>query len=121
VDFFWPADDAASVVRARFDRTDWQARVVAYRPVEVTTDGSDLVVRFRYEGHADLFAVRFSLGRMPEGPQTGEVCEPLDEWAQEVDWVLDEELNTGMVQTAERTVMEDGLVFLRWRNPSGVR
>jgi hypothetical protein len=110
MDFFWPAIEAAAVVRSRFDRTGWQARVVAYRPVEVTTDGSDLVVAFRYEGHSELFAVRFSLDRMPEGPQTGELCESLEDWAQEVDWGLDEELNTCMVQTAERTVTEDGLV-----------
>jgi hypothetical protein len=121
MDFFWPADDAAAVVRSRFDRTDSQARVMAYRPAEVTTDGSDLVVVFRYGGHPELFAVRFSLALMPEGPQTGEVCESLDDWAQEVDWVLDEELNTGMVETADRTVADDGVVTLRWRTPSGIR
>lgn len=121
MEFFWPAEDAAAVVRSRFDRTNWQARVVSYRPVEVTTDGSDLVVRFRCDGHPELFAVRFSLGLMPEGPQTGEVCESLDDWAQEVDWVLDEELNTRMVETAERTVADDGVVTLRWRNPSSAR
>lgn len=65
VDSFWPADDAAAVVRSRFQRTNWQARAVAYRPVEVTTDGSDLVVTFRFEGHPETFAVRFSLARMP--------------------------------------------------------
>lgn len=121
MDFFWRAEDAATVVRSRFDRTNWQARVVAYRPVEVTTDGGDLVVVFRYGGLPELFAVRFSLARMPEGPQTGEVCESLDDWAQEVDWVLDEELNTRMVETAERTVADDGVVFLRWRSPLGIR
>ena len=89
-------------MRSRFDRTNWQARVVAYRPVEVATDGGDLVVVFRYGGLPELFAVRFSLTRMPEGPQTGEVCESLDDWAQEVDWVLEEELNTAW-----------------WRQPSG--
>jgi hypothetical protein len=121
MDFFWPADDAAAVVRSRFDTTSWQARMVAYRPVEVTTEGSDLVVVFRYRGHPELFAVRFSLAHMPEGPQTGEVCESLDDWAQEVDRVLDEELNTGMVETAERTMADDGVVILRWRNTSGIR
>ena len=45
--------------------------------MEVTTDGSDLMVVFRYEGYAELFAVRLSLDRMPGGPQTGEVCESL--------------------------------------------
>ena len=121
MDFFWPAEDAAAVVRSRFERTNWQQRVVAYRPVDVTTDGSDLVVVFRYGGLPELFAVRFLLARMPEGPQTGEVCESLDDWAQEVDWVLDEELNTCMVETAERTVADDGVVFLRWRSPLGIR
>lgn len=121
MDFHWPADAAAAVVRSRFEKVNWQARVVAYRPVEVAVDGSDLVVVLRYEGYSELFAVRFSLDRMPEGPQTGEVCDSLDDWAEEVDWVLDEELNTCMVQTAERTVTEDRLAFLQWRNPSGVR
>lgn len=121
MDFFWSASDAAAVVRSRFDRTNWQARGGAYRPVEVTTDGSDLVVTFRHEGHPGTFAVRFSLARMPEGPQTGKVCESLDDWAQEVDWVLDEELNTLMVETAERIVADDGVVTLRWRNPTGTR
>jgi hypothetical protein len=58
---------------------------------------------------------------MPEGPQTGEVCDSLDDWAEEVHRVLDEELNTRMVETAERTVADDGVVTLRWRNPSGER
>ncbi|GAA5115911.1 hypothetical protein GCM10023339_23750 [Alloalcanivorax gelatiniphagus] len=121
MDFFWPADDAAAAVRARFDATDWQARAVDYRPVDVTTDGRDLVVVLSHHGHSESFAVRFSLDRMPEGPQTGEVCESLVEWAQEVDWVVDEELSTGLVQTAERIVADDGVVLLRWRNPSGIR
>ena len=121
MDSFWPADHAAAVVRSRFGRMNWQALAVAYRPVEVTTDGSDLVIRFRYEGHPELFAVRFSLARMPEGPQTGEVCASLEDWAGEVGWVLDEELNTRMVDTAERTVANDGVVNLRWRNPTGTR
>lgn len=121
VDFFWPAEDAAAAVRSRFERTNWQARVVDYRPVEVAADGSDLVVVFRFVGYAELFAVRFSLSRMPEGPQTGEMCESLDAWAEEVDWVLDEELNTCMAQTAERAMGDDGVVILQWRNPSGIR
>jgi hypothetical protein len=75
-DFFWPAAEAAAAVRSRFESTSWEARVVAHRAVDVTTDGSD--------------------------------------------WVLDEELNTCMVETAER-ISADGVVTLRWRNPSGIR
>ena len=106
VDIFWPAEDAAAAVRSRFQRTNWQARVVDYRPVEVAADGSDLVVVFRFVGYAELFAVRFSLSRMPEGPQTGEMCESLDAWAEEVDWVLDEELNT--LHGADRRASDGG-------------
>ena len=95
--------------------------MVAYRPVEVTTDGSDLVVVFRYGALPELFAARFSLDLMPERPQTGEICESLDDWAEEVYWVLDEQVNTSIVETAERTVADDGVVSLRWRNPSGIR
>lgn len=49
------------------------------------------------------------------------MCGSLEEWAEEVDWVLDEELNTRMVETAERTVADDGVVTLWWRNPTGIR
>jgi hypothetical protein len=56
--FFWRADDAAAVVHSRFKQTDWQARAVAYRPAEVVPDGRVLMVVFRYEGYAELFALR---------------------------------------------------------------
>jgi hypothetical protein len=90
--FFWPAEDAGAAVRSRLQRVDWESRVVAYRPVDVATDDKALVCHSATAGSAR--------------------CSPR---------TLDEELNTGMVQTAERTVTSDGLVMLRWRSPSGVR
>lgn len=116
--YFWQPDDVAATVRALFERVDWDRRGV-YRTQEVAVNGSDLLVTFHYEGFPELFGVRFSLDNLPEGPCTGGVCDSVEEWAEEVDWTLDEELNTRMVQTAERTVVDDGLVMLRWRNASG--
>lgn len=117
---FWHPDEAVAAVRSQFERADW-ARRPPYRPVEVTVAGAELVVRFRYEGHIELFAVRFSLDHMPQGPCTGELCQTVEEWAQEVDWTLDEELGTRMVQTAERMVDHDGVVTLLWGNGSRTR
>ena len=120
--YFWSADDAVAVLRSHFERVNWEQRFFPpYRPVEVTVAGDDLVVKFHYDGYAELFAVRFSLDRMPEGPCTGDVCQTVEDWAEEIDWTLDEELGTRMVQTAERTVADDGVVTLRWRNGPGIR
>jgi hypothetical protein len=120
VTYFWQPDDVCAAVRSRFDWVNWDSRG-AYRPQKVAVDGGDLLVTFRYEGYTELFGVRFSLDNMPQGPCTGDVCESLDDWAEEVDWTLDEELNTRMVQTAKRSVSAEGLVMLRWRNASGTR
>ena len=120
--YFWPAAVAVAAVRSHFERVNWEQRFFPpYRPVEVTVAGDDLVVKFHYDGYAELFAVRFSLDRMPEGPCTGDVCQTVEDWAEEIDWTLDEELGTRMVQTAERTVADDGVVTLRWRNGPGIR
>jgi hypothetical protein len=124
--YFWQADDAVAAVRSLFETVNWELETLKelrapYRPVEVTRVGDELVVQFHYRGYTELFAVRFSLDRMPEGPCTGEVCQTVEQWAQEIDLTMDEEIGTQMVQTAERTVADDGVVTLLWRSGSGTR
>lgn len=87
-------------------------------PVEVLLDGEDLLVTFRWPAQPHLLGVRFRPSESPEGPSTGEVCLSPEEWAQEVGWVLMEELDTGLVHRGRRSVTDQGVVELHYR-PDG--
>ena len=81
-------------------------------PVEVLLDGDDLLVTFHWPDEPHLFGIRFHSSVSPEGPSTGDGCESPEEWAQEVDWVLTEELDTGLVHRGRRSVTDQGVVEL---------
>lgn len=78
-------------------------------------DGDDILVTFRWPGEADGLGMRFRPSEAPVGPCTGELCEAPTQWANEVGWVLMEELETGLAQRAPRCVTADGVVELRYR------
>lgn len=84
-------------------------------PAEVLLDGEDLLVTFSWPDQPQLFGIRVRPSESPEGPSTGEVCESAEEWAQEVAWVLMEELGTGLVHHGRRTVTTQGIVELHYR------
>ena len=84
-------------------------------PVEVLLDGEDLLVTFLWRDELHRLGVRFRTSKSPEGPSTGEMCETPEEWAQEVALVLMEELDTGLVHRAPRSVTEQGVVELHYR------
>lgn len=109
--YFWRADDAVAAVRSLFARENWETRA-PYRPVEVTVAEDDLMDRFRYEANTEFFAVQFSLDRMPEGL----VCRRRMGSGS----CLDARRGAGDADDADRgpTVVEDGVVMLRWRIPS---
>lgn len=80
----------------------------------------ELLVGFWWQREPTRYRVRLSLHLIPQGPSTGEVCESSAHWATEVGWVLMEELETGLVARAPRTLAPDGLVDLLWRaGPAG--
>ena len=112
----WTNEAVVTAVRSRL--CDVSAERDGFAPAHVALDAEDILVTFRWRGDSQLYGVRFALADVPTGPSTGEVCESPDAWAQEVSWVLDEEIGTGLVQEAHRTVTPDGLVLLRWRNGS---
>lgn len=84
-------------------------------PAQVSLDGDDLLVTFRWPGEPHIFGVRFPLGEVPVGPSTGEVCESPEEWAWEVSLVMAEELGTGLVRRGRRTETPRGVVELDYR------
>ena len=112
----WTNEAVVTAVRSRLRHVSAEREL--YAPAHVALDAEDILVTFRWRRDSQMYGVRFSLTNVPTGPSTGEVCESPDEWAQEVSWVLDEEIGTGLVQEAHRTVAPDGLVLLRWRSGS---
>ena len=108
----WPPEQLHDVVRSVVSAVEAGDEVV---PAEVLLDGDDLLVTFAWPGQPHLFGVRFRPSESPEGPSTGEVCESPTEWAHEVALELMEELGTGLVHRARRTVTDQGVVELHYR------
>lgn len=94
----WADEAVVAAVRSRLLHVS--AERGGYAPAHVALDAEDILVTFRRRRDSQLYGLRFSLANLPTGPSTGEVCGSPDEWAQEVRWVLDEEIGTGLVQEA---------------------
>jgi len=84
-------------------------------PVRALPDEDDLLITFHWPGEPDLFGIRFHPSESPVGPSTGDVCESPEEWADEVAWVLTEELDPRLVNRARRSVTQTGVVELHHR------
>lgn len=115
----WTDDDLLAAVRrclsASSPRSPWQflgAEVVGRAVRVVFTLRRDERLG-RHEPGA--FAVDYTLTDLPEGANTGEVCDTPYEWAEEVWLDIEEEVATGGVWRAERSVGPDRVVLLRWQ------
>jgi hypothetical protein len=114
----WPDADVLAAVRSHFAG----ARMLdGYVPLGVSIEGRTLLVTFRRTSISvprddTAYGLQFSLRTLPRGTNTGEECQDVEEWAQEVRWDLDEEIGTGLVEEAARRVRDDGVVVLRWRH-----
>ena len=103
----WTAERLLALVQARVRRgADGDGKT----PMQAVLDGSDIVVTFHWRDDPQLYGVRFATSEAPVGPCTGDVCGTSEEWAQEVGWVLMEELDTGLVIRGRRTLTPDGVV-----------
>jgi hypothetical protein len=77
--------------------------------------GDELRVVFHVmSGEPGRFATMYTLEPF-EGPNTGEECRSIQDWANEIAWDLDENIDNGGLIWAARYVGENGLVFLDWR------
>ena len=58
--------------------------------------------------------MRYDLTDVPIGNNTGLLCATPEDWAFEIVLTMDEQVLTGGVRRAERTLGSDGLTVLRW-------
>ena len=87
-------------------------------------EGHDVLVVFRVKAtspvgvelsDSDRLGVLYPLADLPNGPSTGMPCDTVERWASEIAWDLDEQVDTGLIASAERAPRDPGLVLLRWR------
>jgi len=107
-----------------------RSSLVANRPFSNWTyeradlEGDDVLVVFRVKASAPVrphlgrdhrFGVLYPLADLPHGPSTGMPRDTVEQWADEIAGDIDEQVDTGLIATAERTARPPRLVLLRWR------
>ena len=88
-----------------------------FEPAEL--NGDQLLVVFRvappwWRGSENRFGVYYSIADQPYGVGTGMECRTPEEWAGEIDELMNEQVATGGLHRAERVPGPDGLALLRW-------
>jgi hypothetical protein len=81
-------------------------------PTDVVVRGQELLVVFQWQRDRAVYAFPVPLDDLSASPWTGEPVESPEEWADEVVWLLDEELMTGYLAGASRQLV-DGRIELR--------
>jgi len=104
----WSPDEVLAAVRTRlsFNGSGWTFE-------RADLDGDKVLVIFNVDD-GRRFGVHYDLAEVPMGNNTGLPCETPDAWADEIDLTMDEQVATGGVARAERTVRADGLTVLSW-------
>lgn len=117
----WGPDEVLTAVRSLLSSAT-SPRMWTYECADL--DGGRLLLVFRVKAGAPArpahecetrFAVSYSLADLPYGPNTGTACATPEEWAVEIGWDMDEQIETGGVGRAERAQGQVGVVLLRWR------
>ncbi|MEU1390127.1 MULTISPECIES: hypothetical protein [unclassified Nonomuraea] len=113
----WSRDDVLAAVRARLLRPG--AVTAGFAGVEVVAEGDGMLVAFRWRRDPNTYAVRIGFPAAPESAWTGLPVSSAGEWACDVEFLLMEELDTGLVRRSRRTV-RDGRVLLDTRDAPDV-
>ncbi|MFF4190011.1 hypothetical protein [Nonomuraea sp. NPDC001831] len=113
----WSRADALAAVRARLLRPG--AVTAGFAGVEVVAEGDGLLVVFRWRRDPNTYALRIGFPAASESAWTGLPVSSADAWAHDVEFLLMEELDTGLVRRSRRTV-RDGRVLLDTRDAPDV-
>ncbi len=82
-----------------------------YSAVDVVAEPDAMVVLFRWRRDPNTYAVKVGYPAGPKSPWTGLPVNSIDDWAADVECLLMEELDTGLVRRSRRMV-RDGYVLL---------
>jgi hypothetical protein len=116
----WTRQDVLAATRAELTADH---RLSNWTFERADLDGDQLLVVFRVNDSAPVrralgtesrFAVHYTIADLPAGPNTGWECASSAEWAAQVVWDLDEQVDGGYITLAQRTRTADGLTLLTW-------
>jgi hypothetical protein len=116
----WTPEDVLAATRAEL-AADHPLSTWTFERADL--DGDQLLVIFRVNDSAPVrralgtesrFGVHYTLADLPDGPNTGWECASPAEWAGQIVWDLDEQLDSGYITLAQRARGPDGLTLLQW-------
>src|SRR3954466_4433558 len=100
----WGREDVLKAVRDRLGNRDGWDSGWMFEQAEL--DGDRVLVVFRIEDQHRL-GVLYDVADAPNGVNTSEPCDTPEEWADEIVWTMDEQIETGGLARAERTTGPD--------------
>ncbi|MGW0230799.1 hypothetical protein ACWDWO_21010 [Actinopolymorpha singaporensis] len=100
----WPREEIVAASRTHLLRPGAVAE--GYAGVEVVEEAEAMLVVFRWRRDPNVYALEVDYPTVPESPMTGEPVDSAEEWAQDLEMHLAEELGTGLVHRARRTLRE---------------
>jgi hypothetical protein len=86
-----------------------------YSAVDVVAEPDAMLVIFRWRRDPNVYALKVEFPAASKSPWTGLPATSIDGWAADVEYLLTEELDTGLVRRSRRTVRE-GHVLLDIRD-----
>ncbi|MFI9592793.1 hypothetical protein [Nonomuraea sp. NPDC052265] len=113
----WSRPEVLEAVRTRLLRPG--AVTEGFSGVAVVAEADGMSVVFRWRRDPNTYAIRVGFPAAPESAWTGLPVSSADEWASDVEFLLMEELDTGLVRRSRRTV-RDGHVLLDTRDAPDV-
>jgi hypothetical protein len=103
----WSPEEVVTAVRGRLAGRGWGW---TFERADLSAD-TVLVIFQVADGRR--FGVHYALADVPNGPSTGLPCDTPEQWADEIDLDIEEEVGTAGVARAE-CISADGLIVLRW-------
>lgn len=107
----WTRDEALAAVKEVLSRPAPWSEGWSFHQAEI--DGDFVLVTFRHKRSEHVVGVRY-LATDRTSVYTGEPCETATEWAVEIRLDIDEQVGTGDIARAERTMLPNGIELVNW-------
>jgi hypothetical protein len=100
----WSRQEVLEAVRTRLLRPG--AVTKGYSAVDVVAESEAMLVIFRWRRDPNIYAIKVEFPATSESPWTGLSATSIDGWAADVEYLLMEELDTGLVRRSRRMIRE---------------